>query len=441
MIVLVTGKSGSGKSTFAKALAKETGFLYVDVDEIGHKIYKDSKLLSQLKMLFGEEIFESNEVVNRKKLGRIVFQERDSLQVKMYNAITLDYIQREVESIVQENKNVILDWVNLPCIDCWNSFAYKILVKATNDDARFKKLLERDEVDLEYLKLRDKASVEYDESEFNYVVLNDYKSINNEKAIDAILKDMNNVVEFEAMGTKSPFALQNGACPSYFIKYGETKLLLDCGSGSHRFFNMNNLDDLNIIISHLHRDHYNDLFNYMYSSYALRNLGRVKNKTNIFLPSTPKKIVDDIKNESLKYSNLQNYNESTKLQFKDVFVEFLKVEHSQKMDCYAMKIVCGKKSIVYTGDVSYSSKQNLVEFAKGCDVLICESSLLQEYRFPEVNSHLTAYQAGVIAKEAKVKKLMLTHFWGEEDVEKYLAEARQEFKNTIVLKEQSKFYI
>lgn len=80
-------------------------------------------------------------------------------------------------------------------------------------------------------------------------------------------------IRLEVLGTKSPFATPSYACPSYLLTCGEEKLLLDCGSGSRRFFDFNNLDNLNILISHLHRDHYNDLFNYMYASYSLKNLG------------------------------------------------------------------------------------------------------------------------------------------------------------------------
>ena len=34
MIIYITGKSGSGKSTFSKRLAKELNYKYIDVDEV-----------------------------------------------------------------------------------------------------------------------------------------------------------------------------------------------------------------------------------------------------------------------------------------------------------------------------------------------------------------------------------------------------------------------
>lgn len=38
-------------------------------------------------------------------------------------------------------------------------------------------------------------------------------------------------------------------------------------------------------------------------------------------------------------------------------------------------------------------------------------------------------------KEYKAKKLMLTHFWQEESIQKYVNEAKQEFSDVIVVKE------
>ena len=85
--------------------------------------------------------------------------------------------------------------------------------------------------------------------------------------------------------------------------------------------------------------------------------------------------------------------------------------------------------------MSFSSKDKMVEFAGGADLLICESSLLQGYGFPEINSHLTAHQAGIIASEASVGCLMLTHFWPHENCENYIIEAKDVFDNVIAAKE------
>jgi len=114
-------------------------------------------------------------------------------------------------------------------------------------------------------------------------------------------------------------------------------------------------------------------------------------------------------------------------------LQFCQTDHP--VETYAIKVSSGNRTIVYTSDTSFSAKSKLVEFAKGADLLISESSLLKEHGFPEINSHLTAYQAGIIAKEADVKGLVLTHFWPEESVQKYVLEAKEVFPHVVAAKE------
>ena len=51
---------------------------------------------------------------------------------------------------------------------------------------------------------------------------------------------------------------------------------------------------------------------------------------------------------------------------------------------------------------------------------------------PQNNTHLTAKQAAIIAKEAKVKQLILTHFWPLESPYLYLEEAQTIFPNSTI---------
>ena len=115
--------------------------------------------------------------------------------------------------------------------------------------------------------------------------------------------------------------------------------------------------------------------------------------------------------------------------------------HSENVLSYAIKVKVKNKVIVYSGDCSYKSKQEMVKFAQNADVLICESSFLVSYGFPKECNHLTALQAGEIAKEANVKKLILNHFWPEEDTENYYKEAKQVFNNVFIAKEKDKYLI
>lgn len=241
-------------------------------------------------------------------------------------------------------------------------------------------------------------------------------------------------MKLKVLGVESPHGTETHNCPGFFITQGNTKILLDCGSGTHKLLNFpSDLNNLSVIISHLHRDHYNDIYNIQYSSFVYRDQKRIEKPVDIYLPATPKKKYEDITEEENSFVNYHTISKSTNLRIGDIDVSFCETDHP--VETYAVKLSSGGKTIVYTADTSFSAKDRLVGFAKGADLLISESSLLTSYGFHEINSHLTAKQASIIAKEANVGALMLTHFWPEELPENYVEEAKSIFTKVIAANE------
>ena len=241
-------------------------------------------------------------------------------------------------------------------------------------------------------------------------------------------------MKLKVLGTQSPYNTIGHNCPGFLITDGETKIMLDCGSGSHSLLNFpNDLNNLSIIISHLHRDHYNDIYNMQYSSYVFYNQKRIERHIDIYLPSSPESIYQDIVGEPNSFANYSAIDEKSNISIGNIDISFCQTDHP--VETYAVKLSNGNRTIVYTSDTSFSCKDKLVEFAKNADLLICESSLLTSHGFPEINSHLTAKQAGIIAKEASVNGLLLTHFWPEELPEKYVEEAKSIFQRTLAAEE------
>lgn len=212
-------------------------------------------------------------------------------------------------------------------------------------------------------------------------------------------------MKLKILGSQSPYNTSGHNCPGYLVQEGNTKLLLDSGSGSHSLLSYpNDLENLSVILSHLHRDHYNDIYNLQYSSFVFHNQKRIQKPIDIILPATPVSIHDDILSEDNSFATYQTIDPSSNMQIGSMNVSFCPTDHP--VETYAIKVKCGNRTIVYTSDTSYSAKNRLVDFSKGADLLICEASLLKEHGFPEINSHLTAYQASTIAKEAGVKGLI-----------------------------------
>ncbi|MGA1839110.1 MAG: ribonuclease Z [bacterium] len=71
------------------------------------------------------------------------------------------------------------------------------------------------------------------------------------------------------------------------------------------------------------------------------------------------------------------------------------------------------QKIVYVVDIGYTPKNlsGLIPFAKGADYLFCEAAFLERDKDIAMKKHhLTAHQAGLIAKEAGVRKIIPFHF-------------------------------
>ena len=80
---------------------------------------------------------------------------------------------------------------------------------------------------------------------------------------------------------------------------------------------------------------------------------------------------------------------------------------------------------------------NVYALAEGVDMLVIESTFLTEdATMAEMVGHLTAAQAGAVARESGVRVLVLTHFSQRyQDASRFLAEARTQFSGEIVVAE------
>jgi ribonuclease Z len=89
------------------------------------------------------------------------------------------------------------------------------------------------------------------------------------------------------------------------------------------------------------------------------------------------------------------------------------------------------KRIGISGDTRPSTR--LAEFFKGCEVLIFDSTYSDEHSENAIeNKHSTAREAATLAKRARVKKLILTHFSARyRSVSTLVRQAREVFPQSI----------
>ena len=240
---------------------------------------------------------------------------------------------------------------------------------------------------------------------------------------------MNEII-ITPLGTVSPYPKGNMNCPGFMIEKDNNRLLLDCGNGSTRLLKFPEvLNNLDVIITHYHKDHIGDLGSIQYSSFVYHNLGLLNNKINIHIPE-----------------NEFNYNKSSILSNKESYSHYYEIydgytfnkddlniafydNNSHTIETYVVKIQNKDFKIIYTSDIGTTNFDKLIEYSKDSDLIICESSFLKKHN-SNSTTHMRAYDAGILAKESNSKKLLLTHFWPEEDKELYLEEAKEVFENT-----------
>ena len=186
--ILVTGRSGSGKSTISRKIADMLGYEYLDVDPVQHMIYEDKSILDKTMDMFGHDILDSDGNVDRKKLGARVFSDPDKAKVQYFNDIAWEYIEKYVDSLLSSNKPYVIDWILSPITKYWDMDAYKILVRCSDDTTRFSRIADRDKVSIEYIKNRDKASVDFSKYTYDYILDNDDINTMDAKINDIVSK-------------------------------------------------------------------------------------------------------------------------------------------------------------------------------------------------------------------------------------------------------------
>lgn len=228
------------------------------------------------------------------------------------------------------------------------------------------------------------------------------------------------------LGCHSPFPAANGATSGYLLQTELGNVLIECGSGVlsqlHRYIPSYNLDA--VVVSHSHADHIADL-NVLKYAIDVPNLRGLANKELTFFG--PEEHSDDLKRYTYKNSlQFKSISVDDQLQIAGLNITFCKTVHT--VPCYAMKIACNNKTIVYTADTEYT--EEILKFSMGADLLITEATMLNR-DFKENAGHLSAKLAATLASNANVKHLLLTHLWPYYDSNDYLEEAMQYFSGYI----------
>ena len=193
----------------------------------------------------------------------------------------------------------------------------------------------------------------------------------------------------------------------YLVEHDGFRLVLDLGNGAfgplQSYVDPGEVDA--VFLSHLHADHCLDIAPFVvWHRYAMTGARR---RVPLYAP------VGADRRLALAYSD--DGDPLTDV-FDFVFVgpgsftigpfEVTTARTAHPVECYAIRLSVGGRSLVYTGDTGPC--QGVVELARGADVLLAEAAHPQVEGLPG-GLHLTGRQAGEHAGAAGVGRLLLTH--------------------------------
>jgi dephospho-CoA kinase len=109
-VIGLTGGIGSGKSTVAGFLV-ELGAVIINADEVGHEVFKpDTQGWRQVVAAFGRQILKTNDEIDRKKLGEIVFADSEALARlnSLVHPLIRETVKARLEEYRREGKGVVV---------------------------------------------------------------------------------------------------------------------------------------------------------------------------------------------------------------------------------------------------------------------------------------------------------------------------------------------
>jgi len=236
------------------------------------------------------------------------------------------------------------------------------------------------------------------------------------------------------LGRYSPYPPPGGACVSYLLTAGETQILVECGSGAvSRLQEVSHWSNLSaVVLSHLHGDHMSDMLVLKYALYLDMLEGKRREPLTVYCPAEPA-----AERSLLDYRGAMKVVPVTPgdvLDIGGVTVRFVAAVHS--IPALSMSFEYQGKRLVYSGDTEPNPA--LRQLAEGADMLLCEATLTEDRRVP---GHCVGADVGRLAMEARVGRLLVTHFETRFPVSGITHEVRQTFAAAIEVKEKTGYEI
>ena len=263
--------------------------------------------------------------------------------------------------------------------------------------------------------------------------------------------------ELIVLGTSSQVPTRYRNHNGYLLRWDEEGFLFDPGEGTQRqmiYAEVTVTQVTRVFITHFHGDHCLGLA----GLHQRISLDRVPHEVEIHYPASGQLFYERLRHASIyhdvgKIAPRPIRGEGTIASGKKLNVDVLRLDHGVETYGYRIQEHDGRtmlpeklaeagvkgpaiKQLIQSGSIAIDGRtvrlddvsifkpgqsfafvmdtrfcENAVKLARGVDLLVCESTYLSsEEREAHAHGHMTAREAGIIARDAGVRRLVLTHF-------------------------------
>ena len=198
VLIGITGGIATGKSTVTKMLI-EKGYSVIDADKISRQVVEIGKpAYNDIIEAFGLRILMTDKTINRKKLGRIIF-ESDHLRIilnKIIHPRVFDEIRRQVNELSKKEEIIFLDipllFEVIEYVNIYGLELKEIWMVYTNKETQLKRLMERDNINIyeATIRINSQMDVEEKRKRASKILHNDGNLEELEKNIDLVLEGL-----------------------------------------------------------------------------------------------------------------------------------------------------------------------------------------------------------------------------------------------------------
>ncbi len=234
-------------------------------------------------------------------------------------------------------------------------------------------------------------------------------------------------MELTVLGCSGSYGGQtSSACSGYLLQSGDANIWLDCGNGTFGHLQQHiRAEDLTaVVLTHEHPDHCVDV----YGLHVLTRYGLEREGLPVYAPEGLAdhlgQLVGGDWGGAFEWLPI---DEDEKVKIGGVDLRFSRTDHPPPT--YAVEATADGRRMIYTSDTGPG--WDVSAFEPGADLVLSEATY--EHGKKPVEIHLSAHEAGTMAREARARRLMLTHLWPRLDPHKVVTEGSDAYGDSVSL--------